>query len=113
MSDVRQNSLFYLHPNSPEEINRHTPMAGTIELFKDHLTHEGKTENTVKSFESDLQLVIAPKQEVAVKPDALQAKSDASCTAVKLSQPSLLRVTWPRYITSAIALHSGLSAISD
>lgn len=58
MSDVRQNSLFYQHPNSPEEINRHTPMTATVALFKDHLIREGKTENTVTSFVSDLQLVM-------------------------------------------------------
>ena len=58
MSDVRQNSLFYLHPNSPEEINKRTPLSATVQLFKDHLIREGKTENTIKSFESDLELVI-------------------------------------------------------
>lgn len=57
MSDVRQPSLFHLTPQEPGEISKHTPLNATLDLFSAHLKREGKTDNTVKSFLSDLGLV--------------------------------------------------------
>lgn len=57
MSDVRQPSLFYLTPQSPDEISKHTPLAATIKLFAEHLEREGKSDNTVRAFTDDLRLV--------------------------------------------------------
>jgi len=57
MSDLRQMPLFTANPQSPDDINKHTPFVSTLELFLKHLQKEGKSEHTLKAFRSDLLLV--------------------------------------------------------
>ncbi len=57
MSDLRQMPLFPNQPSSPEEINRHTPLGATFELFAEYLIKEGKSQHTVKAFIADLKLL--------------------------------------------------------
>lgn len=57
MSDIRQMSLFPTQPLTPDEINRHTALTDTLKLFRAYLQREGKSEHTVKAFESDLELL--------------------------------------------------------
>ena len=54
MSDLRQMPLFTANPQSPDDINKHTPFVSTLELFLRHLQKEGKSEHTLKAFRSDL-----------------------------------------------------------
>ena len=56
MSDIRQMPLFPTLPASEADLNPHTLLKHTVTLFQRHLLREGKTEHTVKSFTSDLQL---------------------------------------------------------
>src|SRR5215216_2144788 len=58
MSDIRQMPLFPTLPASEADLNPHTLLKHTITLFQRHLLREGKTEHTVKSFTSDLQLLM-------------------------------------------------------
>lgn len=58
MSNLRQLPLFSGDPKTPQEISRQTPMRATVRLFCEHLRAEGKTDNTITSFESDLNLMI-------------------------------------------------------
>ncbi len=58
MSQVRQLPLFPSLPASEADLNPHTLIRDAITLFQRHLLLQGKTEHTVKSFTSDLQLLI-------------------------------------------------------
>ncbi len=58
MSDIRQMPLFPTLPTSDDDLNPHTRLRDTVTLFQRYLLREGKSEHTVKSFTSDLQLVI-------------------------------------------------------
>lgn len=53
----RQISLFAQAPQSADDIDGRTGLAATFDLFADFLRGEGKTENTIKSFISDLRLL--------------------------------------------------------
>ena len=53
----RQISLFAQTPQSAEDIDGRTGLAATFDLFGDFLRGEGKTENTIKAFISDLRLL--------------------------------------------------------
>jgi len=53
----RQISLFAQAPQSPDDIDGRTSLAATFDLFADYLRGESKTENTIKSFISDLRLL--------------------------------------------------------
>ncbi len=55
-NDLRQLPLFP-QPQRPEEIHQGTALKHTIEFFIAHLQAEGKSENTQKSFRSDLKLL--------------------------------------------------------
>lgn len=57
MSDIRQMPLFPSIPASVEDLNRHTELRHTLDLFQQHLHKEGKSEHTIKAFTSDLQLL--------------------------------------------------------
>ncbi len=57
MSDIRQMPLFPTLPASEDDLNPHTRLRDTVTLFQRHLLREGKSEHTVKSFTSDLQLL--------------------------------------------------------
>lgn len=57
MSQVRQLPLFPSLPASEADLNPHTRLKDTVTLFQRHLLMQGKTEHTVKSFTSDLQLL--------------------------------------------------------
>jgi site-specific recombinase XerD len=57
MSDARQLPLFADDPQTPEDINRHTSLRATMKLFQQFLYAEGKSENTINAFRSDLNLV--------------------------------------------------------
>lgn len=58
MSDIRQLPLFPTLPVSEVDLNAHTRVRDTITLFQTHLMRAGKSEHTVKSFTSDLQLLM-------------------------------------------------------
>jgi integrase/recombinase XerD len=58
MTDVRQLPLFPALPASEADLNPHTLLRDAVTLFQRHLFSEGKTEHTVKSFTSDLQLLV-------------------------------------------------------
>lgn len=58
MSDIRQLPLFPSLPVSEADLNPHTRIRDAITLFQRHLYGSGKTEHTVKSFTSDLQLLM-------------------------------------------------------
>lgn len=58
MTDVRQLPLFPTLPASEADLNKHTLLRDAVTLFQRHLFSEGKTEHTVKSFTSDLQLLV-------------------------------------------------------
>ncbi len=53
----RQISLFAQAPQSADDIDGRTGLAATFDLFAAYLRGEGKTENTIKSFISDLRLL--------------------------------------------------------
>ncbi len=57
MSDLRQMPLFPDEPTTPKEITYHTAFNATLNLFRQHLLKEGKSEHTLKAFLSDLALV--------------------------------------------------------
>jgi len=57
MSDLRQLPILPDQPQSPDDINRHTPLRATLDLFRSHLLREGKSEHTVKAFTADLRLL--------------------------------------------------------
>lgn len=57
MSDIRQMPLFPNIPASVEDLNKHTELRHTLDLFQQHLHKEGKSEHTIKAFTSDLQLL--------------------------------------------------------
>jgi site-specific recombinase XerD len=59
MADLRQMPLFPNQPASPEDLNPHTELRYTFALFQRFLLVEGKTQNTVNAFTSDLQLFAA------------------------------------------------------
>lgn len=58
MTDVRQLPLFPALPASEADLNPQTLLRDAVTLFQRHLFSEGKTEHTVKSFTSDLQLLV-------------------------------------------------------
>ena len=58
MSDIRQMPLFPILPASEDDLNPHTLLRDTVTLFQQRLLREGKTDHTVKSFTSDLQLLV-------------------------------------------------------
>lgn len=58
MSDIRQLPLFPALPASEADLNPHTRLRDSITLFQRHLQRDGKSEHTVKSFTSDLQLLV-------------------------------------------------------
>src|SRR5450432_1283710 len=58
VSDNRQLPLFPSLPASEDDLNPHTRLRDAITLFQRHLLREGKSEHTVKSFTSDLQLLM-------------------------------------------------------
>lgn len=53
MSDVQQLPLFV----QTDKISRFTPLAQTIPAFREYLRKEGKSQNTIKAFTSDLHLM--------------------------------------------------------
>lgn len=54
----KQLPLFPSQPQTPEEINRKTPIGATLALFEQYLTKEGKSEHTLKAFMGDMELLI-------------------------------------------------------
>ncbi|MEP7290772.1 MAG: tyrosine-type recombinase/integrase [Chloroflexota bacterium] len=57
MSEIRQLPLFPSLPASEDDLNPHTHLRDTVTLFQRYLLREGKSDHTVKSFTSDLQLL--------------------------------------------------------
>lgn len=57
MTDLRQLPLFPNQPASPQDLNPYTELRHTLALFQRYLLSEGKTQNTVNAFTSDLQLL--------------------------------------------------------
>jgi len=53
----RQLPLFPSQPEEPKDIHRRTPLGATFELFERYLSHQGKSENTIKAFIGDLNLL--------------------------------------------------------
>ena len=53
----RQIPLFAQQPQSPDDIDGHTSLEATFDLFAVFLRGEGKSENTVKAFRGDMQLL--------------------------------------------------------
>jgi len=53
MSDVQQLPLF----NKTDKVSRFTPLAQTLPAFQNFLRQDGKAENTIKSFSSDIHLM--------------------------------------------------------
>ena len=53
----RQIPLFAQQPQSPDDIDGRTSLAATFDLFGDYLRGNGKSENTVKAFRGDMQLL--------------------------------------------------------
>ncbi len=56
MSELRQMSLFQNEPRTPEEISKQTSLQATTTLFREYLRREGKSQHTLKAFDSDIQL---------------------------------------------------------
>lgn len=56
---AQQMPLFPAEPQTAEEISRKTPIQATIRLFLAYLRREGKSTNTITSFESDLKLTLS------------------------------------------------------
>ena len=54
---TKQLPLFPSQPTSPDEISKHTPIGATLEHFRKFLTHEGKSQHTVKAFMGDMNLL--------------------------------------------------------
>jgi integrase/recombinase XerD len=54
MTDSRQLPLFTLRPRAVADLSAQTPLKYAIPFFQTHLTKDGKTDYTVKSFSSDL-----------------------------------------------------------
>lgn len=57
MSRLRQLPLFASQPQSPDDIDKQTPLGATFLLFERYLINEGKSEHTVKAFIGDLHLL--------------------------------------------------------
>lgn len=57
LNDARQIPLFPAQPQSTDDLWRGTLLKHTVDLFAQHLTHEGKSEHTVKAFTGDLHLL--------------------------------------------------------
>lgn len=53
----RQLPLFPSQPEDPKDIHRRTPLGATFDLFERYLSHQGKSENTIKAFIGDLNLL--------------------------------------------------------
>ncbi|MGJ3240920.1 MAG: tyrosine-type recombinase/integrase [Anaerolineae bacterium] len=53
----KQLPLFSSQPTTAEEISKQTPVGATLDLFRKYLTHEGKSEHTVKAFIGDMELL--------------------------------------------------------
>jgi site-specific recombinase XerD len=58
MTQIRQMPLFPTLPASEADLNPHTRLRDAITLFQRHLLMQAKTEHTVKSFTSDLQVLM-------------------------------------------------------
>lgn len=56
MSELRQMSLFQNEPRVPEEISKQTSLKATLNLFREYLRKEGKSQHTLKAFDSDIHL---------------------------------------------------------
>ncbi len=54
---TKQLPLFPSQPTSPDEISKQTPLGATLELFRKFLSHEGKSQHTVKAFMGDMNLL--------------------------------------------------------
>ena len=54
---AKQLSLFSSQPRSAQDINRHTSLAATLDLFADYLRHEGKSAHTIRAFRADMNLL--------------------------------------------------------
>lgn len=54
---TKQLPLFPSQPTSPDEISKQTPLGATFELFRKFLSHEGKSQHTVKAFVGDMNLL--------------------------------------------------------
>ncbi len=54
---MKQLPLFSANPQTPEEISKETHFSAVLPFFVQHLRHEGKSEHTIASFSSDLNLV--------------------------------------------------------
>lgn len=65
---TKQLSLFPNQPRLAQDINKHTWLAATLDLFADYLRLEGKSEHTIKAFRADMNLLAefsGPAQPVA------------------------------------------------
>lgn len=54
---TKQLPLFPSQPTSSDEISKQTPLGATLELFHKFLSHEGKSQHTVKAFVGDMKLL--------------------------------------------------------
>lgn len=57
MTELRQIPLFQNQPVTPADLNTHSELRYTIQLFQQHLQKEGKSQHTVNAFTADLQLL--------------------------------------------------------
>jgi len=57
MPEIRQLPLLPNQPASPQDLNPYTELRYTLALFQRYLLTEGKTQNTVNAFTSDMQLL--------------------------------------------------------
>ena len=65
---TKQLSLFPNQPRLAQDIDKHTSLAATLDLFADYLRLEGKSEHTIKAFRADMNLLAefsGPAQPVA------------------------------------------------
>lgn len=49
--------LSFLPPQSAKDINKNTPLGGTLDFFAEFLRKEGKSEHTIKAFRGDMNLL--------------------------------------------------------
>lgn len=65
---TKQLSLFPHQPRVAQDIDKHTSLAATLDLFADYLRLEGKSQHTIKAFRADMNLLAkfsGPAQPVA------------------------------------------------
>jgi site-specific recombinase XerD len=58
MGEPRQLPLFSDKPQSEKDLNPYTEVQHVLPLFAEHLKQEGKSDNTIKAFIADLNLLI-------------------------------------------------------